>query len=206
MALAEELRVHFDSAESLAQLKTFFASKKKIVLKPNANGSSYGLFIISSSDELDHAIQKIKSGVEYDYICEEFISGREITVGVLEKATGTVPLAASEVILDKGANFDYEGKYLGRGSQEITPAVLSAVEKKQCQDLALHAHKAFGCLAYSRTDMILTDRGPVFIETNTLPGLTKASFIPQQLEAEKVPFGVFIETLLNLGNSRYQKV
>ncbi len=206
MALALELRVHFDSDDSIAKIKSFFNDRKKIVLKPNANGSSFGLFIVSSNLELDKAIEEIKKSSEHDYIVEEFIVGREMTVGVLEKANTLIPLAASEVILDQGISFDYQGKYLGRGTKEITPAMLSAVEKKQCQDLALQAHAIFGCSGYSRTDMMLTSRGPVFMETNTLPGLTKASFYPQQLEAEKIPFSVFIEQLLLIGQSRYQKV
>lgn len=206
MSLASELQVHFGSEDSVAQLRTFFAEKRKIVLKPNANGSSFGLYIVSTGTELDQAINEIRKSTEPDYLAEEFISGREITVGVLDKSMGSLPLAPSEVLLDAGVNFDYQGKYLGRGSKEITPADLNSVEKKMCQDLALQAHKAFGCYGYSRTDMILTEKGPVFIETNTLPGLTKASFFPQQLDADKIPFHVFINELLTLGLSRYQKV
>lgn len=204
--LADEVRVRFDSENAVAQLKTFFSARKKIVIKPNANGSSFGLYIVATENELEKAISEIKLSGETDYLAEEFVSGREMTVGVLEKTNGPAALAVSEVILDSGANFDYQGKYLGRGSKEITPAAITTVEKKQCQDLALKAHKIFGCYGYSRTDMILTSKGPVFIETNTLPGLTKASFFPQQLEAEKIPFSLFVEQLLLLGKNRYQKV
>tara|TARA_B110001454_G_scaffold219179_1_gene250797 strand:+ start:87452 stop:88483 length:1032 start_codon:yes stop_codon:yes gene_type:complete len=206
MSLASELLVHFDSVESVNKLKKFFADKKKVVLKPNANGSSFGLFIVSSESELENAINQITKSNEHEYICEEFITGREMTVGVWEKQDGMVPLAPSEVLLEAGASFDYQGKYLGRGSKEITPADLNSVQKKACQDLALQAHKGFGCLGYSRTDMILTANGPVFIETNTLPGMTKASFIPQQLAADNIPFQTFIDELLKSGLSRYQKV
>lgn len=206
MTLAAELRVRFDSADSVGDLKKFFVEKKKIVLKPNANGSSFGLYIVSSNGELETAIMEIKKSKEHDYLAEEFITGREITVGVLEKQSGAIALAPSEVLLEAGMNFDYQGKYLGRGSKEITPADLNSVEKKMCQDLALQAHKVFGCYGYSRTDMILTKQGPVFIETNTLPGLTKASFFPQQLEADKISFNTFVEELLLSGSARYQKV
>jgi D-alanine-D-alanine ligase len=206
MSLASELLVHFDSVDSVNKLRKFFADKKKIVLKPNANGSSFGLFIVSNETELENAITQIKKSTEHDYIVEEFVTGREITVGVWEKLDGIVPLAPSEVLLEAGSNFDYQGKYLGRGSKEITPADLNSVQKKACQDLALLAHKSFGCLGYSRTDMILTANGPVFIETNTLPGMTKASFFPQQLTAENISFQNFIDELLKSGLSRYQKV
>mgnify|MGYP000921781723 CR=1 FL=1 len=203
MSLASELLVHFGSVESVNKLRKFFSDKKKIVLKPNANGSSFGLFIVSSEADLEKAISEITKSSEHDYMCEEFVVGREITVGVWETTNGIVPLAPSEVLLEAGANFDYQGKYLGRGSKEITPADLNSVERKACQDLALHAHKSFGCLGYSRTDMILTNRGPVFIETNTLPGMTKASFFPQQLEAEKISFQNFIDELLVSAENRY---
>lgn len=203
MSLASELLVHFGSVESVSKLRKFFSDKKKIVLKPNANGSSFGLFIVSSETDLEKAISEITKSTEHDYMCEEFVVGREITVGVWEKRNELVPLAPSEVLLEAGANFDYQGKYLGRGSKEITPADLNSVERKACQDLALHAHKSFGCLGYSRTDMILTSRGPVFIETNTLPGMTKASFFPQQLDAEKISFQNFIDELLISAENRY---
>lgn len=206
MTLAAELRVHFDSENSVTQLKNFFTNKRKIVLKPNANGSSFGLYIVSNSTELESALKEIKASGEKDYIAEEFIVGRELTVGIFQKSAGLTALAVSEVLLDSGVAFDYQGKYLGRGSKEITPADINVVEKKQCQDLALRAHKIFGCYGYSRTDMILTLNGPIFLETNTLPGLTKASFLPQQLEAEKIPFAEFIDELIVTGASRYHKV
>jgi D-alanine-D-alanine ligase len=206
MPLASELLVHFDSVDSVNKLRKFFSEKKKIVLKPNANGSSFGLFIVSSEAELENAITQVKKSTEHDYIVEEFITGREITVGVWEKLNELVALAPSEVLLEAGANFDYQGKYLGRGSKEITPADLNSAQRKACQDMALQAHKSFGCLGYSRTDMILTAKGPVFIETNTLPGMTKASFFPQQLTAENISFQNFIDELLKSGASRYQKV
>lgn len=203
MSLASELLVHFGSEDSVNKLRKFFSDKKKVVLKPNANGSSFGLFIVSTQTDLEKAIAEVMKSTEHDYICEEFISGREITVGVWEKMDELVPLAPSEVLLEAGVNFDYQGKYLGRGSREITPADLTSVERKSCQELALRAHRSFGCLGYSRTDMILTTNGPVFIETNTLPGMTKASFFPQQLEAEKIPFQTFIDELLLSAENRY---
>ena len=206
LALAQEWRVRFDSESSVSELRNFFTKTKKIVLKPNANGSSFGLYIVSTVTELENAISAIGKSEETDYIAEEFISGREMTVGVFEKINTTIALAASEVLLDHGASFDYQGKYLGRGSKEITPADLTSVQKKQCQDLALKAHQIFSCYGYSRTDMILINSGPVFIETNTLPGLTKASFYPQQLEAEKIPFLEFIDQQLALGLDRNNKV
>ena len=181
------------------KLRDFFAAKKKIVVKPVASGSSVGLHIVQNEQHLQSAIKDLS---RWDMMAEEFIEGRELTVGVLNLRGEIRPLPASEVVLDKGSNFDYEGKYLGLGSQEITPAQISASEMKICQELAMKAHQLFGCYGYSRTDMILTNRGPVFIETNTLPGLTKASFYPQQLEAAKIPMQDFVDEMLNLAETR----
>ena len=123
-------------------------------------------------------------------------------MGVYQNQNQIKALCPSEVLLVQGANFDYEGKYLGIGSKEITPAEVTETEKKQCQELALKCHKAFNCYGYSRTDMILTPQGPVFLETNTLPGMTKASFFPQQLEAERIPFQQFIDDQLVMAQQR----
>lgn len=200
--LANELVINFSNAQSDAEVHHFFDKYKKVVLKPVANGSSYGLYIVDSKTKLEQAIAAIKASDEKYYLCEEFISGRELTVGVYQNSHNFVALCPSEVLLVQGANFDYEGKYLGIGSKEITPAEVSDAEKKLCQDLAMKSHKTFNCYGYSRTDMILTTKGPVFLETNTLPGMTKASFYPQQLEAEKMSFQKFIDDQLAMAEQR----
>lgn len=200
--LASELVVNFANSHSEDDVMDFFERYKKIVLKPVANGSSYGLYIVDSKDKLQQAISNIKASDEKYYLCEEFIKGRELTIGVYQNPQSFKSLCPSEVLLVQGANFDYEGKYLGIGSQEITPAQVTEEEKKQCQDLAMKAHKTFNCYGYSRTDMILTTKGPVFLETNTLPGMTKASFYPQQLEAEKISFQEFINDQVLMAERR----
>jgi D-alanine-D-alanine ligase len=183
LPVVEELRVtqfqHKDEQEVLALLKKY----GKIVLKPIANGSSVGLFIISDEVGLSDAFKKLQ-GPKDPYLAEPFITGREITVGVKETKDGKLsPLPCSEVRVIQGRQFDYNGKYLGSGVEELTPAPLTASESQMCQALALKVHEIMGCRGYSRTDMILTDKGPILLEINTLPGLSRASFIPQQLSA-----------------------
>jgi D-alanine-D-alanine ligase len=183
----------FDQTEQ-DSLKQFYKEHKKIVLKPLSNGSSVGLYIIETSDQLNTAINEIRSR-PMAYMAEAFIAGREITVGVWQKnKTECTSLPCSEVRLIPGGQFDYQGKYLGKGVEELTPAPLSETETKACQSLALKLHQIIGCRGYSRTDMILTGNGPVLLEINTLPGLTKASFIPQQLAAIQVDLRSFFET------------
>jgi D-alanine-D-alanine ligase len=87
---------------------------------------------------------------------------------------------------------------LGQGVEEVTPAQLTEKETLACQELALKLHFVIGCKGYSRTDMILTEDGPILLEINTLPGLTKASFIPQQLAAIKVDLRSFFEAQLKI--------
>jgi len=184
-----------------AALSGQLARHGRVVAKPVAGGSSVGLHHVHTSDEAHKAAAEIaKSG--QPYLCEEYISGRELTIGVVEGPNGRRALPPSEVQIDQGRAFDYEGKYLGKGTVEITPAEVSPAIGLAAQTLALTAHEALGCYGYSRTDLIVDQRGPVFLETNTLPGLTKASFIPQQLAAEGTPIAKFLEEQIELARKR----
>jgi len=203
VSVTEDLLLkHPASAHCQAQLKEFYKTHGKIVLKPVANGSSVGLFIISDEAGLEDALKKLTDD-NGAYLAERFITGREITVGVRHKLNGTTaPLPCSEVRVIQGRQFDYEGKYLGHGVQEITPAHITPEETQRCQELALKIHQAVGCEGYSRTDMILTERGPVLLEINTLPGLSRASFIPQQLTANGETLRSFFEEQVKLAEAR----
>ena len=112
-------------------------------------------------------------------------------------------LPASEIVLNEGHSFDYNGKYLGSGTTELTPAPLTEIEMKRAQQVAIQAHKALGCYGYSRTDMILSGQDVYFLETNTLPGLSKPSFVPQQLQAAGMSVEQFISRQLILAAKRY---
>jgi D-alanine-D-alanine ligase len=112
-------------------------------------------------------------------------------------------LPPSEVILDRDAHFDYQGKYLGVGNREVTPAEVTVYEASAAQALSLLAHSALGCFGYTRTDMILTQKGLYYLETNTLPGMTKASFIPQQLRAAGISLESFVRGQVALARLRY---
>lgn len=187
------------SQEEEVALKSFFDLHKKLVLKPLANGSSVGLYITENLTQLAQAFKEIKSKKNGAYLVEPFITGREITVGVWEKTKGSLmALPCSEIRVIQGRQFDYQGKYLGSGVEELTPAPLSKEQSEECQKIALALHQLTGCSGYSRTDMILTEKGPFLLEINTLPGLSKASFIPQQLAAINVSLREFFEAQLSL--------
>lgn len=185
-----------------AKLRAFFDLHHKIVAKPIANGSSIGLHIISDRESLQAAINDICASRDGSFMAEKFISGRELTIGVIEKDGKPLALPASEVLLNEGHSFDYDGKYLGKGTKEITPADLGYEDLKIVQDLAVKAHSLLACFGYSRTDVILNADGITYLETNTLPGLTKASFVPQQLQSAGISMREFIKSQIELAESR----
>ncbi|MFZ5442459.1 MAG: D-alanine--D-alanine ligase family protein [Myxococcota bacterium] len=188
-------------AEATKKLTELLSRHPRWVLKPRADGSSHGLVHLKGAHDVAGAAKTL-STLGIDYLAEVFIEGRELTVGVVDDPAGPTALPVSEVRLVPGGAFDYAGKYLGRGTEEITPAQLTDPEWKQAQALAVLTHRAVGCFGYSRTDMILTTTGPVLLEINTLPGMTKASFIPQQLAAAGRDVKQFLEQQLALARNR----
>ena len=190
-----------DQATIGSALLGFLRRHGRVVAKPVAGGSSVGLHHVGSVADAQRAAAAIESSND-EYLAEVFVSGAELTVGVVDDDRGTRALPASEVRLEQGRAFDYEGKYLGKGTREITPAEVPDGVSRAAQKVALDAHRALGCEGYSRTDVICADRGPVFLEINTLPGLTRMSFIPQQLAAEGTPMKSFLDSQLALAKRR----
>lgn len=200
--IAEAVQFPPSTVEQLISgLKGLLAKAPRWVLKPQADGSSHGLFHLINASEIDDIAQKI-SALHIPYLAEVFIAGRELTVGVVQTEGGIEALPVSEVRVVPGGAFDYAGKYLGKGTEELTPAPLEPAERDAAQALGLLTHQAVGCFGYTRTDMILTSGGPVLLEINTLPGMTRASFIPQQLAAAGRDVKAFLDSQLTLARER----
>lgn len=206
--VADACVVDADAAthETLAAL---FQTHGKIVVKPVADGSSHGVRIVENESELDAAIVAIRRSGGIVHLAEAFVVGRELTVGVVEHRgeDELTALPCSEVKLDPGRSFDYEGKYLGKGTVELTPAPVSDDVAEAAQQVAMTAHRVVGCAGYSRTDVIMNQDGSdeescVFLEINTLPGLTAASFIPQQIEAAGETMKDFLADQIELARTR----
>jgi len=169
-----------------------------VVVKPVRQGSSLGMSVAHTPIELANAIAK---AFEYDQevMVEQYVRGREITVGVIGNQELTA-LPLVEIIPGEGHNFfDYQAKYQAGASREICPAQVSEAIRCTAQDYAIRAHRALRLRGYSRTDMIVTDDGGlVLLETNTIPGMTPTSLLPQAAAAAGMPFPTLLERLLEL--------
>jgi D-alanine-D-alanine ligase len=199
--IAQSVHLSADPKVMRKTLRDFLSMHQRIVAKPVAGGSSVGLYHLTSDADVEQAAQGIEASGEA-YLAEEFVAGTELTVGVVDGPAGPRALPPSEVRLEPGRAFDFEGKYLGKGTREITPAEVPPEVTWAAQQLSLDAHRALGCEGYSRTDLIVGPHGPVFLELNTLPGLTRASFIPQQLAVEGTSMLQFLEGQLELARRR----
>jgi len=168
-----------------------------LVVKPVCQGSSLGMSIAHTPQELSSAVA-LAFGYDQAVMVEEFVVGREITVGVLGNDTLTA-LPPVEIIPGQDHPFfDYQAKYQEGGSQEICPANLPETITRQAQDYAMTAHRALKLRGYSRTDMIVSNNNIVVLETNTIPGMTPTSLLPKAAAAAGIPFPELLDRLLAL--------
>jgi D-alanine-D-alanine ligase len=198
--IAESIRLPRGDAVGRALLD-FFGRQKRVVVKPVASGSSVGLHMIFSEADAGKAAKAV-AGAKEEYLAESFVQGTELTVGVVDGEKGPRALPPTEVRVERGQSFDYANKYIAAGAKEITPAEVPAATSRSAQELALLSHRALGCEGYSRTDVICDERGAVFLEINTLPGLTRRSFVPQQLQAEGTSMRSFLDGQIALARRR----
>ena len=179
----------------------------RVVLKPISGGSSRGLFFVEDSGPPLSGQPWAAVLHDIPYLAEQFIAGRELTVGVIDQGDGPSALPPLEIEVDAGVSFDYDSKYLGKGSREICPAKISDRMREGAEDLALAAHTTLGCEGYSRTDMIAADDDHIyFLELNTLPGLTGSSLVPKELAAAGISFRDFLERQIELARQRAHAV
>jgi len=189
-----ESRVARDPRQIEDAVRDLLARHERVVLKPVAGGSSRGLFFLGRGNAVPN--------VSVPYIVEQFLAGRELTVGVVDQGDGPFALPVIEIETDPGFTFDYAGKYLGTGTREICPAKIPGGLRDAAQHAAVAAHAALGCRGYSRTDLIATGGDEVyFLELNTLPGLTTSSLVPQELAEVGIGFRAFLERQIELARS-----
>ena len=188
-------RVVRSEPEMQSALDDLLSRHERVVLKPLAGGSSRGLYFLGRGDD-------VPRGLQFPYILEQFVEGRELTIGVIDHDDRTFALPVIEIEVDTNRTFDYAGKYLGEGTREICPAQIPGELAREAQEAALAAHIALGCEGYSRTDLIASSDGVYYLETNTLPGLTTSSLVPQELAVVNISFREFLERQLELATRR----
>jgi len=168
-----------------------------LVVKPVAQGSSIGLSMIDKIGELGQAIE---TALAFDerVLIEQYIKGRELTVGVLEEKA--LPIVE---IIPKHRFFDYDAKYHAGVTDYIVPAKLKPEITQKVQQTGLAAHKLLGCFGCSRVDIILNnDSIPFILEVNTIPGLTSTSLLPKAARFIGIEFS---ELCIRLLESAYEK-
>lgn len=177
-------------AKSLHLFKSTALSSKEILqqltlplfVKPNNGGSSLGISKVKEAVELDAALAKAFNEDD-QVLVEEFISGREFTIGVF-KSKGTIIALPITEIVSKNEFFDFQAKYEG-ASEEITPASVEEAIADKVRDAAKKAYEVFNCRGIVRIDFIYDERSgnPFMLEINTVPGQSAASIVPQQVTA-----------------------
>lgn len=170
-------------------------------VKPARSGSSVGVTLVKSIDQLQAAVEL---ALEYDETClvEERVHGREVECAVLEKANGQITVSiAGEIIVHGREFYDYEAKYLDGGAELRVPTSLTDGELSQMQELASRAFSALGCQGLARTDFFLTNSGFVITEVNTMPGFTPISMYPALWQASGLSYQDLVEELIQNGLS-----
>ncbi|MDD2751689.1 MAG: D-alanine--D-alanine ligase [Candidatus Omnitrophica bacterium] len=176
-----------------AQLPGFKNFTFPVVVKPSTQGSSIGLSIVDKKEDLDSAIS-LAFDFDQKVLIEEYIKGRELTVGILEDKA----LPAIEII-PKKRFFDFEAKYSAGLTEYIVPAKIDPKLAEKVQAAALKAHRLLGCYAYSRVDLILNERNiPFILEANTIPGFTQTSLFPKAAKVAGIEFGQLCLELIRL--------
>ena len=169
------------------------------VVKPCCGGSSIGVTIVRNDEEFTKALDDAFKW-ENELVIEEFVEGREFSVGVLSgKALPIIEIAPVEGF------YDYKNKYKAGSTIETCPAELSIEKTKEMQKYAEMVAEAIGLNTYSRSDFLLDKEGNIFcLEVNTLPGMTPTSLLPQEANAVGVNFNELCEKLIEISLKKYR--
>lgn len=173
--------------------------KLPCVVKPCCGGSSIGVSIVRSVDAFDAALLEAFRW-EDELVIEEYVEGREFSVGVIDfKALPVIEIAPVEGF------YDYKNKYKAGSAVETCPADLPAEVARQMQDYAERVARVLGLDTYSRSDFLLNEKNEIFcLEANTLPGMTPTSLLPQEAKVVGMDFNQLCEKLIEISLRKYQ--
>lgn len=165
------------------EVRTRHVMAPPYVVKPNAEGSSVGVYIVHDGANTP---PQLSADMPNSVMVETYVPGRELTTAVF----GDRVLGVTEIITDGW--YDYHAKYSAGGSRHVIPAAVPAEITRACEDYALRAHKAMGCRGLSRTDFRWDEtkglKGLFLLEINTQPGMTPTSLAPEQAAYQGISF------------------
>ena len=162
-----------------------------IVIKPSQEGSSVGVSIVKTADQIEPALE-LAFTYDREILVEQFIPAREIQIGILaDTALGAIEIVPCNEF------YDFEAKYTPGMAQHIYPAQLPEDLYRKALETGLAAHLALGCSDYSRVDLLVTEQGECYVlEVNTLPGMTATSLLPEIAQGSGIGFEELVERIL----------
>lgn len=173
---------HIKKGEKIYTEKIISKTGLPCFVKPNDGGSSFGISLVKEENNLASAIAAaFKEGEEV--IVESKLTGRELTCGVYQDLKEIIALPVTEIIAH-GDFFDYQAKYEG-SSDEVTPAKIDDDIRLKVQEVTQYIYRLFQLKGFARVDYILVNDTPAVIEVNSVPGMSPASIIPQQVKADQ---------------------
>src|SRR3972149_700181 len=185
-----------DSKKNPAGTGLFISEKLSypVIVKPNCEGSTIGVNIVDSDEQLKHAIEDA-SKYDNNILIEKYISGRELKVGVIGKDPVALPIIE---IKPRSGFYDYEAKYTKGMTEYIVPAELCSELSRHISETAVKCHKVLECSGISRVDFILDCQNDAYaFELNTMPGMTATSLVPKAAGAVGIDFDLLVEIILD---------
>ena len=191
----------FDKSKiKLDLLNQIFDKLDSFVIKPVSSGSSYGIKIFNSKEDIKKFFLNYKNEIlvyknHFKLMIEKYIRGRELTVTVLESEGVSKAIEVTEII-SKNLFFDYKAKYTKGLSKHILPANLPKKIYQQCLYFAKIVHDRLGCKGISRSDFLYDEKKVYFLEINNQPGLTSISLAPEQLNHKNISYDLLIQKII----------
>jgi D-alanine-D-alanine ligase len=168
--------------------QAFAALGSPMIVKPGREGSTIGLTKVTAADQCAGAYA-LAAQHDTEVLCEQFISGDEVTIAVLGSGASAQALPVIRIVAADG-NYDYQNKYFTNTTQYLVPAGLPAGEEQHIQELVLRAYRVLGCRGWARADVMIDarTRKPYLLEINTSPGMTGHSLVPMSAKAAGISY------------------
>ena len=175
-----------------------------LIVKPAREGSSLGLTKVTARADMAAAVSLAET-LDADILCEQFISGDEVTCPVLGTGAGASALPVIRIVAPEG-NYDYQNKYFTDTTQDLVPCGLPKGEETAIQQLVLHAFRTLNCRGWARADVMIdrATRKPYLLEINTSPGMTGHSLVPMSARAAGISYEELCMQVLGTATLDYQ--